>query len=227
MQGVLHVKLSHLAATVAAAVVGIGSLVNPAKAPAQGQPGRPAGHNIAVVDVSIIFKKHARFQQMVEKFKKDVQAAEGTLKKEYDLIKGLQEQLKGLTPGSPTFKEMEQRIAHSGADLQIKQATQKKDLMEYEGRIYYQVYRELDDSVKRFAQKNGIALVLRYASDPVDNPIDRNEIVRGINKSVVYVDPSLDITDWILQDLNRSSAAGAGNTGVGGVGVAPRPGVQR
>ena len=44
---------------------------------------------------------------------------------------------------------------------------------------------------------------------------------------VFYVDPALDITDWILQDLNRSAAAGAGNTGVRGVGVAPRPGVQR
>jgi hypothetical protein len=70
--------------------------------------------------------------------------------------------------------------------------------------------------------------VLRYASDQVDDPIDRNEIVRGINKSVVYVDPALDITDWILQDLNRSAAAaGGGNPGVGGVGVAPRQGVQR
>jgi Skp family chaperone for outer membrane proteins len=227
MQGVLHVKFSHLAATVAAAVVGIGLLASPSKAPAQGQAGRPAGHNIAVVDVSIIFKKHARFQAMVDKFKKDVQAAEGKLKSEYDQIKLLQEQLKGLTPGSPDYKNMEQRIAHSGADLQIKQATQKKDLMEYEGRIYYQVYREMDDSVKRFAQKNGIALVLRYASDQVDDPIDRNEIVRGINKSVVYVDPALDITDWILQDLNRSAAAGAVNPGAGGVGVAPRQGVQR
>jgi Skp family chaperone for outer membrane proteins len=226
MQGVLHVKFSLLAASVAAAVVGFCSLVSPAQAPAQGQ-GRPTGHNIAVVDVSVIFKKHVRFLAMIEKFKKDVQAAEAKLKTEYEQIKALQEQLKGLTPGSPDYKQMEQRIAHSGADWQVKQQTQKKDLMEYEGRIYFQVYRELDDSVKRFAQKNGIALVLRYASDPVDDPNDRNEIVRGINKSVVYVDPALDITDWILQDLNRSSAAGAGNTGVGGVGVAPRQGVQR
>ena len=221
-------KLSHLAASVAAAVIGIGSLVGPSRALGQGQPGRPTGHNIAVVDVSIIFKKHARFQAMVEKFKKDVQAAEAKLKTDYDQVKGLQERLKGLTPGSPDHKDMDQRIAHAAADLQIKQATQKKDLMEYEGRIYYQVYREMDDSVKRFAQKNNISLVLRYASDPVDDPIDRNEIVRGINKSVVYVDPGLDITDWILQDLNRSAAAaGAVNTGAGGVGVAPRQGVQR
>jgi Skp family chaperone for outer membrane proteins len=227
MQGVLHVKISHLAASVAAAVIGIGLFICPSQALAQGQAGRPAGHNIAVVDVSVIFKKHARFQGMIEAFKKEVQAAEAKLKTDYDQVKALQEQLKGFTPGSPDYKQMEQRIAHSGADLQIKQATQKKELMEYEGRIYYQVYREMDDSVKRFAQKNSIALVLRYASDPVDDPVDRNEIVRGINKSVVYVDPALDITDWILQDLNRSAAANAANSGAKGVGVAPRQGVQR
>lgn len=229
-------RFSHFAASVAAAVVGTILFACPFQAFAQGQGGR-AGHNIAVVDVSVIFKKHVRFLAMVEKFKKDVQAAEAKLKVEFDQIKALQEQLKGLAPGSPDYKQMEQRIARSGADWQLKQQTQKKDLMDYEGTIYFQVYKELDDAVKRFAQKHSIALVLRYASEPVDDPNNRNEIVRGINKSVVYVDPSLDITDWILQDLNRSSAVGganpAPNTGAAGVGVtprqgvAPRPGVQR
>jgi Skp family chaperone for outer membrane proteins len=232
MQGVLHVKFSHLAASVAAAVVGVCLLAGPFQASAQAQGGR-AGHQIAVVDVSVVFKKHARFLGMIEKFKKDVQAAEANLKKEYDQIKALQEQLKAFTPGSPEYKQMEQRIARSGADWQLKQQSQKKDLMEYEGRIYFQVYKELDDAVKLFAQKHSISLVLRYASEQVDDPSDRNEIVRGINKSVVYVDPGLDITDLILQDLNRSAAVSganpAGNTGaaVPRQGVAPRPGVQR
>jgi Skp family chaperone for outer membrane proteins len=233
MQGVLHVKFSHLAATVAAAVVAVFSLVGPYQAPAQAQGGR-AGHNIAVVDVSVVFKKHVRFLAMVEKFKKDVQTAEANLKKEYEQIKALQEGLKAFTPGSPEYKQMEQRIARSGADWQLKQQTQKKDLMDYEGQIYFQVYKELDDAVKLFAQKHNIALVLRFASEPVDDPNNRNEIVRGINKSVIYVNPELDITLHILQDLNRSAAVTGANTGPAGVvappqrqGVAPRPGVQR
>jgi Skp family chaperone for outer membrane proteins len=195
------------------ALIGMGALAPSASA----QGGRAAGHNIAVVDVSIIFKEHARFKAMTEKFKKDVEVAEAKLKEEYTQIKALQEQLKGFTPGSPDYKQLEQRVAKAMADWQLKGQMQKKDLMEAEGRIYFQVYRELDDAVKRFAQKHTIALVLRYASDPVDDPNDRNEIVRGINKSVVYVDPALDITTLILQDLNRSAGVSTNpnNQGVG------------
>jgi hypothetical protein len=68
--------------------------------------------------------------------------------------------------------------------------------------------------------------VLRYASDPVDDPNNRGEIVRGINKSVVYVDPTLDITKHILADLNRSAAALPRNPGPTGTGV-QRPPIQR
>jgi Skp family chaperone for outer membrane proteins len=215
MQGALHVRLSFLAATIVATLAGFFSFASSAQAQAR------AGHNIAVVDVSVIFKKHARFLAMTEQFKKEVAAAETRLKDEYNEIKSLQTQLAGLQAGSPDYKQMEQRLAKQMADWQLKGQMQKKDFMEAEGRIYFQVYRELDDAVKRFAQKHTIALVLRYASDPVDDPNDRGEIVRGINKSVVYVDPTLDITEHILSDLNRSGAA------VSWVPGTAAPGVQR
>ncbi len=219
-------KVPLLAAMVAAVLIGLSVQTSPAVA--QGTRP-PSGHNIAVVDVSVVFKKHQRFLAATEKFKKDVQLAEDKLKEEYNQIKLLQEKLKAFTPGSPEYKNMEQQVAKAMADWQLKGQMQKKDLMEAEGRIYFQVYRELDDAVKQFARQHNISLVLRYASDAIDDPTDRNEIVRGINKSVVYVDPALDITDIILSNLNRSGppAAGVTNGNIAPVGVGPRPGVQR
>jgi Skp family chaperone for outer membrane proteins len=223
MQGVLHVKVSFLATVMAAVVCGL--LAGSSPASAQGQGTRPpAGHNIAVVDVSVVFKKYERFLARTEMFKKQVEGAEAALKKEYEAINALAEQLKGLNPGSPDYKQMEQRVAREKVDWQLKGQTQRKELMEEEGRVYFQTYRELDDAVKRFAVQNNIALVLRFASDPVDDPNDRNEIVKGINKSVVYVDPRLDITLHILQDLNRSAVSN--NPNVRPQGVA-RPGSVR
>ncbi|MEX2138925.1 MAG: OmpH family outer membrane protein [Pirellulales bacterium] len=227
-------KVSLFFATAVAVVCG--SLVGPFSPSAQAQGGAvPAGHKIAVVDVSIVFKQHQRFLARTEMFKKQVQAAEAALKKEYEVINALAQQLEGRTPGSPDYKTMEQRVARDKVDWQLRGQTQRKELMEEEGRIYFQTYRELDDAVKRFAMHNGIALVLRFASDVVDNPDDRNEIVKGINKSVVYVHPDLNITHLILQELNRSGPPvtggnpGAVPQGVGPrpVGAAPRPGVQR
>jgi Skp family chaperone for outer membrane proteins len=225
MQGVLHVKVSRITSVMAAVVYGLLAGSSAPLAQAQGQAPPPAGHRIAVVDVSVVFKQHQRFLARTEGFKKQVEAAEAALKKEFEQINALTEQLKGRDPGSPDFKELEQRVVRAKAEWQLKGQTQRRDLMEVEGRIYFDTYRELDDAVKRFAVQHSISLVLRYASDPVNDPNDRNEIVKGINKSVVYVDPALDITRWILEDLNRSSVSAAPNARP--VGVGPRPGVRQ
>ena len=225
MQGVLHVKVSRIATVLAAVVCGLSAGSPAALAQGQGQAPPAAGHRIAVVDVSVVFKQHQRFLARTEGFKKQVEAAEAALKKEYEQINALSEQLKGRDPGSPDFKELEQRVVRAKAEWQLKGQTQRRELMEVEGRIYFDTYRELDDAVKRFAVHHSISLVLRYASEPVNDPNDRNEIVKGINKSVVYVDPALDITKWILEDLNRSSVSAAPNARP--VGVGPRPSVRQ
>ena len=220
MQGVLHVKVFLLANVMAAAVCGLLAASSPVSAQGPGAPP-PGGHKIAVVDVSVVFKQHARFLARTEAFKKQVESAEAVLKKEYEAINAIQEQAKRFTPGSQEFKEAQQRLVMSKAEWQLKGQTRREELMKEEGRIYFDTYQELDDAVKRFAIHNNIALVLRYASDPVDDPGDRNEIVKGINKSVVYVHPDLDITKWILQDLNRSAVSS--NPNVRQQGVGPRP----
>jgi Skp family chaperone for outer membrane proteins len=153
-----------------------------------------------------------------------VEAAEAQLKKEYEEINALKQQLSLMEATSPDYKQMQQRLVMTNAEWQLKGQTRKEELMKEEGRIYFDTYRELDDAVKRFAIHNNIHLVLRFASDGVEDPSNRNEIVKGINKSVVYVHPDLNITNLILQELNRSSTNVSGRP----QGVGPRPGgVQR
>ncbi len=179
----------------------------------------PNGHNIAVVDVSIVFKEHARFKAMMDRMKKEVDAVEADLKVEYTRLKALDEEIKQLNPNSPEYKTKFTAATEAQSKFQVKTQLQKKDFLERESKIYYQVYRELDDAVRVFATKHNIHLVLRYASEPV-NSEDRNDILRGINKPIVYVDPALDITRLVLNDLNRSAAGLSERPGP--VGVKPR-----
>jgi Skp family chaperone for outer membrane proteins len=245
MQGVLNVKttLSKIGSAIALTVlVGMATPLF-AQAPPQqypvGQPGMqtapampqnpgmaPAGgahlgvEGLAVVDVAYIFKNHARFKQQMEAMKAKVDAAESELKRDQEDYKRMADQLKSYQPGSPDYKKIEDDMLKKQGDLNLKVSLQKKDFMEQEGRIYFNVSREIDDAVKQLATKNNIVLVLRFNGDPVD-PVDRNDILRGINKPIVFYDPRMDITPYVLQDLNRSAAAGNGP-----VGVRPPPGSQ-
>jgi Skp family chaperone for outer membrane proteins len=176
---------------------------------------------LAVVDVAYIFKNHTRFKQQMEAMKQKVDAAESELKRDQDDYKKMADQLKTYQPGSPDYKKVEADMLKKQGDINLKVSLQKKDFMEQEGHIYFNVSREIDDAVKVLATKNNIVLVLRFNGDPVD-PVDRNDILRGINKPIVFYDQRMDITPYVLQDLNRSATPGTAP-----IGVRPPAGAQQ
>ena len=187
--------------------VALGALVSsPAFAQAQAQPAGPAVH-VAVVDVGYIFKNHARFKAAMDKMKDEVMSAENGLKAERDRINGLMEQLKGFNVGTPEYKRLEAEIAKAQGDFNVNAQLQKKDFMEREAKVYMQVYDEVEKAVTQFAREPRIAVVHRFDGDPVDSS-DRNQILRGITKPIVYYEPGIDITPDILKMLNGAPVAG-------------------
>jgi hypothetical protein len=80
--------------------------------------------------------------------------------------------------------------------------------MEREAKVYLQVYSEIEKAVEQFAREHRIAVVHRFDGEPVDNS-DRNQILRGITKPIVYLEPGIDITPDVLKMLNGPAVAGA------------------
>jgi Skp family chaperone for outer membrane proteins len=201
------------ASIVCAAVVGLAQFSAFAQAPVavpQGQPqqARPASptSHVAVIDVGYIFKNHARFKAAMDKMKDEVMAAENSLKGERDRINGLMEQLKGFNVGTPEYKKLEAEIAKAQGDFNVNAQLQKKDFMDREAKVYLQVYSEIERAVGQFARDHGIAAVFRFDGDPVDGA-DRNQILRGITKPIVYYEAGNDITPDILKMLNGAAVA--------------------
>ena len=185
----------------------------PAAAPVQAAPTAPAAvpsaspaTHVAVIDVGYIFKNHARFKAAMDKMKEQVNAAENGLKTERDRINGMMEQIKGFNPGTPEFKKLEAEIAKAQGDFNVSAQLQKKDFMDQEAKVYLTVYTEVEKAVEQFAREHRIAIVHRFDGDPVDNS-DRNQILRGITKPIVYLEPGIDITPDILKVLNAPAVA--------------------
>jgi Skp family chaperone for outer membrane proteins len=209
----VHPVKRQFASIVCAAVVGLAHVPAFAQAPVavpQGQPQqvRPASptSHVAVIDVGYIFKNHARFKAAMDKMKDEVMAAENALKGERDRINGLMEQLKGFNVGTPEYKKLEAEIAKAQGDFNVNAQLQKKDFMDREAKVYLQVYTEIERAVGQFARDHGIAAVFRFDGDPVDGG-DRNQILRGITKPIVYYEGGNDITPDILKMLNGAAVA--------------------
>ncbi len=180
------------------------SVIAQGPAPLGAAPVAAGGPRLALIDIGRIFKHHARFKSMMEDMKADVQQAEARVKAERDAITKLSERLQEFRKGTQEYKSLEEELARRQADLSVQMSMQRNEFLQREARIYHNVYQEIWQATDYFCREHGIEMVLRFSSEPVD-PDRPDSVLTNINKPVVWYDRGLDITDAILQELNRSS----------------------
>ena len=192
-------KKSHLWAALAAA--GIALLASRDASAQQPRPAGPVGP-VAILDLTYVFKNHARFQALTQAMKDQVEAAEKQLSVERDQLQTLAKSLEQYKRGTPEYKQLEEQLITRQNDLQLRVNLQKKTFLEQEAKIYYTVYQEVLDHVRYYADQNGTSLVLRFNGDPIDRN-DPQEVLKELNKSVIYYNRAIDITPIILERVNR------------------------
>lgn len=168
-------------------------------------PGVSASGAIALLDVTYVFKNHARFKALMAELQADVDAAEASVKKDQGNLKALAERLEGYRAGTPEYKQLEEELAKRQSDMAVQVQLQKKDFLQREAKIYHNVYQELMQEVDYYAANNGIALVMRFNGDTVDAS-KPEDVLRDINKPIVWYPKDRDITPFILQRVNRPEA---------------------
>jgi Skp family chaperone for outer membrane proteins len=221
------VSRSHLLAAVAVVVLVTATLLSvilSGPAVAQQPAARPAGQPqpqsvrpvVALLDVSYVFKNHARLKTAMDAMKQDVAKAEAWVNGERDALTKLTDRLKDFRQGSQDYKTLEEDIARRQTELTLKVQQQRRDFLQHEAKLYYTVYQEIQQEVNYYCSQTGVATVLRFSRDPVDaeNP---DSVLAYINKPVIAYAANLDISDVILEQLNRGSASTVGSQ--------PRPGV--
>jgi len=199
------VKISLPLATIVVSISAIFLLAVPALAQPNPRGAAPSQHSIdtVVIDVSKVFKEHIRFKQQLESMKKDVEAFEGYIQQERKRLTELATQLKAYNPGTPEYKRVEEQIARISSELQVQTQLKRNEFMDREAKVYYRTYEEMTKEVEEFCSRNGINLVLRYNSEPID-PTKRDSVLAGVNNSIIFQNKR-DITGFIIERLNRGS----------------------
>jgi Skp family chaperone for outer membrane proteins len=159
-----------------------------------------------VVDISYIFKNHNGFKAEMDRMKKEVEAYEEHLRTQQNVLMKEKERLSDYRLGSADYDALERNLADKGAKLQVDMQMKRKEFLEREARVYYDVYRQVAAAIRAFAEQSGsIELVLRYSGEPMD-PANRQSVLQGVNRPIVY-HRQLDITREVLDRLNRTQVS--------------------
>ena len=191
------------------------------------QTPNPAGANagkfgVAVVDVGYIFKNHQTFKGKMEGMKTEMAGIEESLKTKREQIAKLEATKEQYELGSEEYKQIDENVAREKANFNLEMNRLRKDFLEREAKVYYETFIQVDKAVAYYAQRQNIGLVLRFNGESPD-PNRREEILRAINKPIVYQN-SIDITPDVLSLLNRNGQPREARQAVPGSQI---PGQQR
>jgi Skp family chaperone for outer membrane proteins len=193
------VRKSHLTAAIAATLLLASLSVVRAQGP---EPAaRPQGAPpVALIDVKFIFKNHPRFAAMRQELKADVERVEGQARADSESIRKMREKLSDFRQGSPEFKDLEERIVQRTSELSARFELQRREFAEREAKIYYAVYQEIMQEVQYYCAAYGVAMVMNFDREKI-NPDKPEDVIRGVNREVVWYNAALDISDVILRRL--------------------------
>lgn len=171
-----------------------------------GQP-RPATGRIAVVDVVKIFNEYLLQKDLtdeINKKKAELQLEAQARRERADAMKAT---LDALNPSDPTYpakmNELIQMQIQNKNWVEIKEAAMTAEIAKWSANIY----KEILKATEEVAVQSGYDLVLyREEFEPV-NP-DPDAVRQQIrSRKVVYVNPSIDISQIVLDKLNTAHRA--------------------
>ena len=165
-------------------------------------------HKVGLIDMAFVFKKYSKFETLREELKLEIAASEEKAKGVQQETQQLQAQLKQLNEGSPEHGKLEKQLVQKMAEFETFRREKSREFLKKESQIYSQVYHEVEDVVKLYATQFGYTLVIRFNREDSENDSPQ-AILQNMNRQVVYYREDDDITQKILNKLNKNAGGGA------------------
>jgi len=171
---------------------------------AHGQSTKRAGIGIALIDIDYILKNHDGFKARMEHLLTNAKSKDDLLKSRAQELQKFAEGLKRFKVGSADYRTTEAEITRRKARFDADVALARKEEVANRAKVYYTVYREIQEELKFFSSKTGTRLVMQFSREEAD-PNDPQSVLNQLRNQVVLHSKSLDITDMILKTLNDRS----------------------
>ena len=180
-----------------------------------GQAARPATHNaMATINMAKVFsslnqqsRDYSEIQAMAKKMTDDKAEREKKLE-------DLQQQLDSNTlfkVDSPEYQKMQQDAMQQAMEMDsFVKMSQAKLMIEQRLRTI-QIYKAINDAVQRYAEDNGIGIVLMTDDVDFSKVTTTDGVTQKIAvRKVIYSHPDFDITQKVIEKMNGEYKLGGG-----------------
>lgn len=159
-------------------------------------------HKVGLIDMAFVFKNYKKFETLREDLKVEIAESEEKAKVMQKETAELQGQLKQFQEGSPEYTKVEKQLVNKAAEFENFRRQMSREFLKKESQIYLQVYNEVSKMVEKYAVFYKYTLIMRFNREDLDteNP---TQLLQGMNRQVVYYRGDDDITQPVLESLNK------------------------
>lgn len=162
------------------------------------------GGIVAVLDVAKVFRVNRAFDDQMKSIRDEAERLKSQIQQRQTQIQEDAKQVLTYEVGSEERNRKETEIEQRQAKLRTEARQLEMQLLTREAGIYHQTYEKMKQVVESAATANNISLVLRFDSTPI-NPENRAEVIKGVNRSVVY-HHQLDLTSMVIDAMGPVTA---------------------
>jgi Skp family chaperone for outer membrane proteins len=189
-----------------------------------GRPKAPAAATFGSVDIGVVMKKYDKVKVITEEFKAAMLAKQNELLKLRNEMQQEQEVMTKLNPGSADAKKHEDRMTQLKVQMEAGRESAEREFALREAEALGTMYQEIQAMVTRVAQWRSMNYIIRVSNDPITSS-DPQSAMQAIQRTVVYADPTNDITEDVVYNLNRVYKAKGGIAPKAAAG--PKPAASR
>jgi Skp family chaperone for outer membrane proteins len=194
-----HRKIAVVAGVVLAALAASAWRYDRAQGAAE---SKVAGREVAFLDFGRVFREAKRLRAGIAALKTDAARADERFKRERQKLQAQRAEARRLPAESAERTRRESELDGLEAALGATIALQTKAIHKREADLYNQTYREAIAEVETYSKANGIEVVMRINSEPVDTG-KLESILGHVNRAVVWSAPEADITSIIIERINQ------------------------
>lgn len=186
-----------------------GGVRRTANNPSPATPAAPVPPVIGTIDLDAVFKNYEKVKFSSEEFRAAAMAKKNDLLKIQAEAQQEAEMLAKLTPGSEDFKKHENRVTELKARYEAGRESAERDFAAREAEAMATLYKEIQLMVARIAKWKKMTYIVKVSNQPISggNP---NSVMAAMANTMIYADPSNDITNDVVYNLNRAYKATGG-----------------
>lgn len=163
--------------------------------------------HIGFLDMADVFKRYKKFKTALQDMRDDVASAGLKGKRMVDEARRLVEAAKRAPEGSAERREIEEELVKKHRQAEDFKREQQQRLVRKEADVYKTVYLEVMAVVREVANEQKLTIVFRFDRTSIADVDGKENIVKVLNRQVLFHRVENDMTDEIVERLNSKSAA--------------------